>query len=128
MTDTAINEVVRLHEFFEAWYAGEPGRSIDEFTDALDDLFSIVTPNGSVMSRDEIAEAVAGGFQKRPVEITVENFHVTEVGTAVVCRYDEVQTSNGSQTRRVSTAVLERDSETPGGLRWITVHETWVGG
>ncbi len=126
MTDTAMDEVIRLHEFFEAWYAGEPGRSIAEFTDALDDQFSIVSPNGTVMTRGEIADAVAGGFQTHRIEITVENFDITEIGSTVVCRYDEVQTSNGSQTRRVSTAVFERDTETPGGLRWITVHETWV--
>ena len=126
MTDIAINEVIRLHEFFEAWYGGEPDRSIDEFSDALDDLFSIVTPNGTAMTRDEIVEAVARGFHKHGIEIAVENFHVTHAGTTVVCRYDEVQTSPGSQTRRVSTAVLERDSNTPGGLRWITVHETWT--
>jgi hypothetical protein len=122
----AIAEVTRLHDFFEAWYDGETGRSIGEFRDALDDRFTIVVPGGTVVPRDEIIEAVAGGRGKHGIAIVVENFDVVDLGTIVLCRYDEVQTQSGEETRRLSTAVMAPDTDTPGGFRWIAVHETWV--
>jgi hypothetical protein len=126
MTDAAVrSEVIRLHRFFDEWYAGMDGMSIDEFADAMDPSFTIVTPEGHVLDRRAIVSAVEDGFGKGDVAIVVENFHVVTAGDVSVCRYDEVQTHTGERTRRVSTAVMMADTRTPGGYRWIGVHETW---
>ncbi|MEN8239290.1 MAG: DUF4440 domain-containing protein, partial [Actinomycetota bacterium] len=120
------DEVTRLHDFFTAWYAGEPGRMIDEFSRSLDKGFWIVGPGGDVTGYDEIVAAVAAGHGESGMRIAVENFQVVQLGSAVVCRYDEVQTTAQERRRRISTAVMVTDTDTPGGYRWISVHETWV--
>jgi len=125
-TYSVVEEVRRLHVFFDDWFAGRPGRSIDEFSEALDEGFTIVNPHGSLMTADEIVGAVERRFGASEVAIAVENFDVRRFGDAYVCRYDEIQDVGGEQTRRVSTAVLVSDDATPGGLRWIAVHETWT--
>ncbi len=124
--DTIIAEVRRLHGFFDDWFAGRQGRSIDEFSDALDDEFTIVGPHGSVMTRTEVVGVVEQRFGVGDVAITVENFHVRRLGDMYVCRYDELQDVSGDRTRRISTAILASDDSTPRGLVWITVHETFV--
>jgi hypothetical protein len=119
-------EVVRLHEFFDAWYAGTSGLRIEQFASAMDAEFTIVGPDGDIMGSDAIVRAVQTSFGKGGISIKVENFSVSERGTYVLCRYDEVHTSPDGETRRISTAVMEADDDTPGGYRWITVHETWA--
>jgi len=125
-TNPVSAEVVRLHRFFDAWYDGTEGLTIDEFGDAMDPLFTIVGPDGQVLGREAIISAVENSFGKGGVRITVENFIVIERDGYVVCRYDEVQTTRSGTTTRLSTAVMEPDDGAPGGFRWITVHETWA--
>jgi hypothetical protein len=126
--DLVIDEVIRLHRFFDAWYEGDDGLTIEEFADAMDPLFTIVAPDGYVVSRAAIISAVEDGFGTGDVSITVENFDVIERDGYSVCRYDEVQTSGKETTTRISTAILEPDARTPGGYRWMSVHETWAHG
>ena len=124
--ESASAEVVRLHRFFHNWYAGEQGLTIAEFADAMDLGFTIVSPQGRVLGRDAIIAAVHDSFGSGGVSITVENVDVTNLGNVVVARYDEVHTTPRDRTRRISSAVLVTDPDTPGGYRWITVHETWA--
>ena len=127
MTESlVIAEVVRLHEFFDAWFGGGKGLTIEQFSAAMDSRFTIVSPDGSSTGSDAIIEAVEASFGKGGISIMVENFSVFERAGYVVCRYDEVHTTPDEVTRRVSTAVMEPDVNTPGGYLWITVHETWA--
>jgi hypothetical protein len=123
---SAPAEVVRLHRFFDDWYSGLPGLSIAQFADAMDPRFTIVTPEGNVLGHSSIVAAVEHGFGKGGISIAVENFHVEDLGTVVVCRYDEIHETPQEVTRRISTAVMIIDRDTPGGYRWVTVHETWA--
>lgn len=123
---SAPGEVIRLHQFFDDWYNGLPGLSIAPFADAMDPRFTIVTPEGNVLGHSSIVAAVENGFGKGGISITVENFHVEDLGTVVVCRYDEIHETPQEVTRRISTAVMVIDQDTPGGYRWVTVHETWA--
>jgi hypothetical protein len=127
-SDLVIDEVIRLHSFFDAWYNGQESLTMDEFADAMDRQFTIVGPDGRVVSRDAIIAAVRDGFASGGVGIRVENFDVVERDGYSVCRYDEVHTSGEGTTTRISTAVLEPDTEAPGGFRWMSVHETWAQG
>ncbi len=125
-TDQIVQEIQRLHTFFDDWFAGRPGRAIEEFSEALDDDFTIVGPHGSRMTATEVVSAVERRFGASEVAIAVENFDVRRVGDVYVCHYDELQDIAGEQTRRLSTAVLVSDDTAPGGLRWIVVHETFT--
>lgn len=120
------NEAIRLHRFFSAWYDGQEDLAIEDFSDAMDPLFTIVEPAGRILTRDAIVAAVKDGFGKGGVRIVVDNFDVAERDSYVVCRYNEVQTSADETTTRISTAVMEPDDGAPGGYRWLTVHETWA--
>lgn len=124
--DTVSAEVIRLHRFFDAWYEGKDGLRIEEFADAMDPLFTIVTPDGRVLGREAIIAAVQAAFGSGGVGISVENFAVVERDGYVVCRYDEVHETDGGTTTRLSTAVMEPHGEAPGGYRWVAVHETWA--
>jgi hypothetical protein len=123
---SAPAEVVRLHRFFDDWYNGLPGLTIAQFEDAMDRRFTIVTPDGDILSHPSIVAAVENGFGKGGITIAVENFHVDDLGTAAVCRYDEIHETPKEVTRRISTAVMVIDQSTRGGYRWISVHETWA--
>ena len=127
MTETsARDEVVRLHRFFDAWYAGVDGLTIEEFSDAMDPTFVIVGPDGDIIGRDTVVSAVDAAFGKGGVSISVDHLEVIERTGYVVCRYEETHTSAEATTVRISTAVMEPNGGTPGGYRWITVHETWA--
>jgi hypothetical protein len=123
---SAPAEVVRLHRFFDDWYNGLPGLTIAQFEDAMDRRFTIVTPDGDILKQPSIVAAVENGFGKGGITIGIENFHVEDLGTAFVCRYDEIHKTPQEETRRISTAVLVIDQDTPGGYRWMSVHETWA--
>lgn len=129
MTNDALEppaEVIRLHRFFDDWFEGRSGLTIGEFADAMDPQFTIVGPDGEVLERDAIITAVREAFGKGGVRITVGEFKVFERNGYVVCRYNEVHTAPDETTTRISTVVMEPDPDTPGGYRWITVHETWA--
>jgi hypothetical protein len=124
--ESVCAEVVRLHRFFEAWYDGEVGLTIEEFAGAMDPLFTIVDPDGRILGRDAIVATVRDGFGKGGAGITVEKFDVRIRDGYAVCRYSEVHASGSESTTRVSTAVMEPEDGSPGGFRWISVHETWT--
>ena len=44
----------------------------------------------------------------------------------VVARYVEHHEATDAATDRLSTVVFERVQGSPNGLRWRTVHETWL--
>ena len=125
MTGTSVRgEVIRLHRFFEDWYNGLPGPTIAEFTDAMDPKFTIVSPEGNLLDHSSIVAAVENGFSKGGITITAEDFHVKDLGAPVVCRYHEIQETPHGVTHHISTAVMVVDQATPGGYRWMSVHET----
>lgn len=119
-------EVVRLHAFFESWFAGDPNASISDFVDALADDFIIVTPQGTERGKQEIVDLVIGARDSGTVAIAVELERLVIDGETVVGMYEEHQTRGASTTRRLSTAVMSRAQNTPGGWLWRLVHETWL--
>lgn len=124
--DDVTDEVRRLHKFFDDWFTGRPGRAIGEFSGVLDEEFTIVGPHGSIMTGPSVVAAVEESFGVGDAAITVENFHVRCLGDVWLCRYDELQGTGEDRTRRTSTAVMVSGTSTTGGLRWVSVHETFV--
>ncbi|MCL1593969.1 MAG: hypothetical protein M3132_06430 [Actinomycetia bacterium] len=128
MTDARAveEEVERLHRFFQGWFSGDAGISLSEFTDVLDEGFTIVSPSGMKANREEIVTAVQGAFGSSTVAIGIENMDTTVVDTVGICRYVEVHRLNEGISRRLSTAVLRIDKDHDGRPMWLTVHETWI--
>ena len=119
------DEVARLHRFFQDWFRGR--LQAGEFSvceTALAPGFTIVTPGGELIERDDIVEGIRihhGGeppsFQIRTVPRSCQRVRGLHVST-----YEEHQTGTRS-TVRLSTAVM---SEVDGILKWHNVHETWI--
>lgn len=61
-----------------------------------------------------------------PVEDALAaDFELVTETEVTVCRYEEWQTTPDGENGRVSTVVFRVDADTPGGLSWVNVHETW---
>ena len=120
------DEVVRLHAFFDDWFAGRGDRSIDEFSTALEEHFMLVTPSGAVYDRDAIVELVEAGQGSGDAHIRVERPKVRHVGAVLVGTYEEHQRRGSISSARISTVVMVERDGTPGGWSWIAVHETWL--
>ena len=126
----AATEITRLHDFFQAWYRGELEPSaFASFEQALDESFQIITPDGNLLPRERILQAVrqqAGSDASALLEIR----HVEPVAMEqhiAVFRYQEWQSSGGDKPRgRLSTVVFRRDAAASNGLSWLQVHETWL--
>lgn len=129
MTDSSAvaAEIVRFHDFFEDWYNGAEGRTIGEFSDALDSAFFIVSPDGVISNRDAVVSMVSSGRGSGPIEIRIENVQSRLAGTHElhVATYEEHQVRGGESSVMISTVGLVVDASCPGGLRWLFVHETW---
>ncbi len=126
----AAIEITRLHDFFQAWYRGELEPSaFASFENALDANFQIITPDGHLLPRERILQAVrqqAGSDASAVLEIR----HVEPVAVdqhIAVFRYQEWQSSADDKPRgRLSTVVFKRDAAASNGLIWRQVHETWL--
>lgn len=128
-SESVANEVVRLHDFFQDWFSGTEDRSIEEFSDALDDAFYIVAPRGSVSDKETIVGMVASRRGMGRVQIRVENVDVRFRGNGdmLIATYEEHQERQTESAILVSTVGLTEDGSCPGGYRWLFVHETFYG-
>ncbi|MFV1970768.1 MAG: DUF4440 domain-containing protein [Acidimicrobiia bacterium] len=128
MTRNAIaHEIERLHQFFEDWFNGVRSRSIEEFSDALDETFFIVSPMGDISDKARIVEAVDGRRGASPVEIHIGNVRIRRLeGELLISTYEERQIRETESTVMAATVGLVPDSSRPGGFRWIFVHESWL--
>lgn len=118
-------EVARLHQFFQDWFHG--ALSEEAFADceqALAPGFTIVTPSGDLVDRDDILEVIRRhrGGEPPHFAITTVGRHCQRVNDLHLTTYEERQSGTRS-TIRLSTAVL---SEAEGRFRWHAVHETWL--
>ncbi len=119
------DEVARLHRFFQGWFRGilKPG-DFGLCEAALAPGFTIITPGGELISRDEILEGVRRHRGGEPNEFRIETVarHCQRIEDIHVVVYEERQTGARS-TIRLSTAVL---TESADAFKWHSVHETWV--
>lgn len=127
MTDSCecFGEVARLHQFFQDWFQGSlPVDQFDLCERALAPGFTIVTPGGDMVERDEILETIrlhhsgeTPDFQIRTVGRACRQVRGLHIST-----YEEHQ-AGVRTTTRLSTAVLGIAS---GQFEWHAVHETWL--
>ena len=123
-------EVVELHEFFQQWFTGESPQmkeAFDRFASVLAGDFHIISPDGRIMQRDPILEAVRAAYGSGPVEIWIKNHvHRLTICDVALVTYEEWQTKGDETRGRLSSALLRVKPGTPNDLQWLHVHETWL--
>jgi hypothetical protein len=128
---SAEREIRELHAFFEVWFRGGidgTDKEFARFSDALADSFTFIAPTGDSLNRAQILDGVRQTYAGDPdARVWIENVRIlSDSDSLVVARYDEWQELGGEIRARVSTVVFSRDANAPHGLRWMTVHETWL--
>jgi hypothetical protein len=136
MTDSSLAErcaaeVAELHAFFELWFVGElpeTRAALERFSGVLADDFRMVQPSGLTRSKGGITRDV---FDAHAVhdDVTVETstFEPRVVGPETCLgTYEEWQTVGDDRTGRISTVLFRRAPETPNGVEWVHLHETWL--
>jgi len=123
---SVTDEIVRLHDFFQDWFNGHGDRSLDEFADALDDEFFIVSPSGAVADKTQIVASVESHADSGPMKIRIQNVELRRTGERdlFVATYEEHQERQSGPVALISTVGLRTDASCPGGFRWLFVHET----
>ncbi|OZM82466.1 DUF4440 domain-containing protein [Pseudonocardia sp. MH-G8] len=135
LRDRCAAQVGDLHRTIEDWLTGRVQRtpaSFAVFADAHAPDFTMVTPDGVLMHRDELlagfegAHGGAPGLSIRIADVTV--VHATaDIDTGgVLVTYEEHQDGPAGRSVRRSTVLLVRDAAAPHGLRSRHLHETWV--
>ena len=124
-------EVVDLHAWFERWFRGveaSDGKSFERVASALSPEFVMITPTGRRTERAQVLESLKSAHASKPAdfEIRIANFEVRwALHDAGLVVYEEHQTSAGTETKRISSALLRMDPSTPHGVVWLHLQETW---
>lgn len=121
------NEIEGLHNFFQQFFTGEIQQdTISRFSLVLEDDFSLITPSGQLITRENILAMVKQSYDSRKNMRIWTNDIVTRSlsNNLYVTTYQELQEiENGTKTVRLSTAIFRIDEAK---VTWIHVHETWV--
>jgi len=120
-------EIVRLHDFFEAWFNGVEGLSLAAFSNALDPQFYMIAPSGAKLSKAAVVNGVETQFGKDSAQISIRSVEIEySDGSAVTATYEEHQVRDGVRSARITTVTMVTDRNAPGSYRWLFVHETWL--
>ncbi|WP_290652603.1 DUF4440 domain-containing protein [Aquisalimonas sp.] len=126
----AHREVEALHAFFQSWFRGDASsEAFQRLEQALADGFVIVTPDARILERRAIIDGVCSQYATDPhAQLEIRRISPRTVrGPIAIVTYEEWQARQGGPMRgRLSTVVLQADTEGPNGLRWLHVHETWL--
>lgn len=119
-------EITDLHVDFEQWMCGRL-ETLDRVEAALAPDFLFVGTTASVLPRSGVLEFLRAGRGQTQIAMRIEDVELHwQRGDLSYATYVEVQEVAGAVTRRRSSAVLEQHSAGPIGLRWLSVHETWI--
>ena len=131
----ALREVIDLHAFFEAWLSGTVENTHAVFSrleSSLGKQFTMVSPSGARLQQSDVIRWLRGAHGTKGKQ---GQFHIAIVEPEllflrpplVILRYVEEQAVGSVVTRRRSTAVFEDLAEGQEGVRWLALHETWIG-
>lgn len=130
-------EIIELHQFFEDWFTGRLEKSKEAFTrfsDILSPGFAMVFPDGILDRRERVIERVfeAHGIHAnnpRYFRIWTDRIEArVESPELCLMSYEEWHEDNGQISARLSCAAFAPRAETPHGIEWGYVHETWLPG
>lgn len=135
MNELCHAEVFAFHRFLTHWYtAKEPQDKLlfTEFTDVLTSDFELVTPDGRIFNRKQLAERVweaygAHARAQRPFKVWVEEFRGRPLSPDLhLCTYEEWQWVDGRTRIRQTSAIFRKSDLARSGVEWVHVHETWM--
>lgn len=121
------DEIVELHEFFEAYFLGTES-SLGRAESALAPEFTIVTPDGAESDRAGTLEMLRNGHAHATELSITTTDHRLIAGTdeVVVAGYVEHHQFGHRENHRCSTVVFIADPGAPNGWSWRHVQETWL--
>lgn len=128
MSDNISNEVLELHQFFEAWLTGSLDKTREEyqrFESSMAADFVMVPPDNDLLPRDVIMDIFWGehGSRKSPFSIEIRNLVARPLpGSLYLVSYEEWQFTPGESARVVTALMQDSDS----GVQWLSVHESWL--
>lgn len=131
MESTCEKEIVELHQFFEDWFNGRLPNTVEGFKrmeSVMSPDFIIVMPQGRKVARTPLLKGLFDAHSaQQGIRLWIENvrLHAAD-GPLIIAEYEEWQQSgDAAPVSRYSTAVFRQKSNTPNGLEWVHVHETW---
>ena len=135
LAQAVLQEVADLHAFFEAWLSGKAENTNAVFSrveSALGEEFTMVSPSGQRLQRPDVIGWLWGTHGARASQ---GSFHIAIAEPEVLLLrpplillgYVEEQTVGNVVTRRQSTALFEVSIEGGQRVRWLALHETWIG-
>ena len=136
MIDRCENEILELHRFFERWFNGDLEDSPEAFSrlsDVLSERFLMVTPAGQRLERRQVLAGVQGRHGVHRDDGSPFRIEIREVegryrdSSVALVTYEEWQTVDGEIRGRASSALFREREETPCGVEWLHLHETWPG-
>lgn len=128
---TCRQEIESLHEFFVDWYTGQTEEgSYDRVERALAAEFEMVTPDGIRSECADVVDGIRDGYASREpgtFDIEIRNVETRHAGDEhALVRYEEWQETPDGTTGRLSTVLFEDDTDAPGDVIWLDLHETWL--
>ena len=126
-------DIRSLHQFFVDWRAGKLPRTAevyDRFARVMDENFIIVAPDGKLTERAALLEKLEAGHNSNDqFEIGIRHFTTRhEWDDHCLVTYEEWQIDRGVTSGRLSSALLRAAPDLEEGVRWLSVHETWLPG
>jgi hypothetical protein len=132
MYDQCRAEIEDLHNFFVAWFNGhlpQTDAAFARFADVMAPGFTIVDPSGTIQDRESLLAGLHAAHNARPgIRIWIESVRIRQhTDDLIVATYEEWQQLPDQSPRgRISTVILRAADNTPNGLVWLHVHETWL--
>jgi len=129
------DEIVGLHRFFEQWLTGELDDSPETFarlSDVLSERFQMIGPDGEKQERRQVLAGVRNRYgahrgSSRAFRIRIRQVEGRYRDAAVaLMTYEEWQETDGSVRGRASSALFRERADTPCGVEWLHLHETWL--
>jgi hypothetical protein len=135
LAQAVLQEVSDLHAFFEAWLSGEAENTNAVFSrveSSLGEEFTMVSPSGQRLQRPDVIGWLRGTHGARASQ---GSFHIAIAEPEILLLrpplvlfgYVEEQTVGNVVTRRQSTALFDVSIEGGQRVRWLALHETWIG-
>ncbi len=126
-------EIVELHRFLEEWSNAElpdTDEAFRRFGDVIASSFVIIDPDGEVIEREPIVEAIRrahGRWREEPGEIRIESFRLHQQGEGyALATYEEWHELSGKRIGRLSSVLFGVVPDLPNGVEWLHLHEVWI--
>ena len=131
MTNPIEAEIIKLHQFFQAWFKGALPNTPAAFSRmerVMGEGFKLIGPDGHMAERASLLHGLFQAHGGHPqMRIWIEQVQVQQrIGPITLATYEEWQEVDQQVTRRISTVLFQSRANTPNGVEWLHVHETWL--